>query len=237
MFVSDFSEQFDSYLVYESFELSRRYRQHIYQALCKKVWSIGDNVQMMVMDENGAVQLKQASYLMVSDNMFSWMYLVNVPNLTEEAETQIGGLYDMLDNIDDSDLDFSPLTLWMEQMEFEIKEVYPLLLYIWFMLDLQLPASPYKFIKKPKTKPLPKPKVVPKEKSKAQEAASQKQQKYQKQNVKNQKNQKKGKQSKKKQKAQAIDLSHWVFLSVIVYSIIVWCASFQKIAVCFVHLA
>merc|ERR1719219_3130078 len=111
------------------------------------------------------------------DNMFSWQYLVNVPNLNEEVATRIGGLYEMLEAIDDSELDMSPLQLWVDQMEFSITQVYPLLLYIWFLMDTELPAAPYPFIQKPKPKPKPRPKP-------AKQKAAQKQ---------NAKNQKKGK--------------------------------------------
>merc|ERR1712217_672206 len=111
------------------------------------------------------------------DNMFSWPYLVNVPNLNEEIATRIGGLYEMLEAIDDTELDMSPLQLWVDQMEFTITQVYPLLLYIWFLMEKQLPKAPYPFIQKPK----PKPKANPAGKQKA----------GQKQNAKNQRKGKK----------------------------------------------
>merc|ERR1712113_446288 len=178
-----FQSNFSSHFRYESTELRKRYRQHIYQAMYKKIWSpqLTAKSGMVIVDDKGGIDLKQASYRLVGEeeNMFSWQYLVNVPNLNEEIATRIGGLYEMLVAIDDEELDLSPLQLWVDQMEFTITQVYPLLLYIWFLMEKDLPAAPYPFIQKPKPKPKPKAKPAAKQK------AAQKQQ--------NAKDQKKGK--------------------------------------------
>merc|ERR1739842_81824 len=55
----------------------------------------------------------------------------------------IGALYDMLGGIDE---DMTPLKPWMDMMDFSFHEIYCLLLYLWFILDVELPTAPYKFI-------------------------------------------------------------------------------------------
>merc|ERR1712087_27431 len=72
--------------------------------------------------------------------------------MSETAATQLSGLFDMmLAMVEEgsvvSEEEFAPLKPWVEQMDFSFVEVYPLLLYIWLILDVALPAPPYPFVK------------------------------------------------------------------------------------------
>merc|ERR1712087_1033604 len=72
--------------------------------------------------------------------------------MSETAATQLSGLFDMmLAMVEEgsvvSEEGFTPLKPWVEQMDFSFAEVYPLLLYIWLILDVDLPAPPYPFVK------------------------------------------------------------------------------------------
>merc|ERR1712228_1070810 len=98
-------------------------------------------------DSNKKIKFKEPAYkLRPADNPLSWKFLMNLPGLNENNATQIGALYSMLGGIDDNDLDMTPLKPWMEMMDFSFNEIYCILLYLWFILDVELPAAPYPFI-------------------------------------------------------------------------------------------
>merc|ERR1711933_443175 len=44
--------------------------------------------------------------------------------------------------------DMSPLKAWLDMIELPFNEIYCLLLYLWFILDVELPAAPYGIIRK-----------------------------------------------------------------------------------------
>jgi len=144
-------------------------------------------------EASNKLKFKQPAYkLRPDDNLLSWKFLMNLPGLDENNATQIGSLFDMLGMVDDSDLDMSPMKPWMDMMSLSFNETYCILLYLWFILDVELPLAPYPFIGiKQKVKKEKKQKMEKKIKSPPK--PMKKQQK--KQNI------------KKKQKAKAVSLA------------------------------
>merc|ERR1712113_38835 len=146
----NFEMNFSKNFKYSSFELTKKYRQHIYQTLYDQFWSKCldlKNKELFNNDlKNKKLKLKMSSYrLRKNDNLLSWNVLMNLPSLNENCGTQFGALYDMLAAIDD-DMDMSPLKPWINQMDLSFNETYSILLYLWFILDIELPSPPYTFI-------------------------------------------------------------------------------------------
>eukprot|EP01083_Nonionella_stella_P031659 86684_1 len=144
-FYSFFEFDFDSKFRYESVELTKAWRQHIYQTVYEQFWSKMDGAQKF--DEE-RIKLKQASFkLRLRENVLRWNpFLYKLPALTENNATQFGALFDMLGAIDDDTMDMSPLKPWIDQMDLRADETYCMLLYLWLILDVELPCAPYKFI-------------------------------------------------------------------------------------------
>jgi len=146
-FYPTFELNFGNKLERTSVELTKKYRQHIYQCVFDQFWSKDAMLRKqdgIKVDANGQMKFKQAAFrLRPNENMLSWKLLMNLPKLDRNNATQIGALYDMLGGIDE---DMTPLKPWMEMMDFSFNEIYCLLLYLWFILDVELPTAPYKFI-------------------------------------------------------------------------------------------
>jgi len=157
---SVFQLNFVKELKYESFELTKSYRQHIYQTVYDHFWSKSldiNNKNLFNVDKtNKKIKFNEPSYrLRPNDNIFSWNILMNLPTINEFSGTQFSGLYDMLLAIDEINDDTTThLKLWIDQIiqSVSFNEVYPILLYVWFILDIEIPAAPYNFIIKQKNK-------------------------------------------------------------------------------------
>lgn len=141
-------------------ELSRRYRQHIFQTLYDKFLQRAPSV-IMSAPKDARLKLSGAAYLVrAGENVVSWRFMRSLPGMSETAATQLSGLFEMmLAMVEEgnavSEEEFAPLKPWVEQMDFSFAEVYPLLLYIWIIVDVDLPAPPYPFIKPKVVKRLP----------------------------------------------------------------------------------
>merc|ERR1712154_677422 len=150
---SFFEPHFSKEIKYESYELTKAFRQHIYQTVYDQFWSKCldvKNKRLFNEDKvNKRLKLKQPAYkLRINDNMLSYAFLMNLPGLNENCATQFGALYSMLGGIDDKEMDMAPLKPWIDQIDLSFNETYCMLLYLWFILDVELPAAPYNFIGK-----------------------------------------------------------------------------------------
>merc|ERR1712019_248221 len=140
----------------------------------------------------GKIKLKVPAFRMrPNENVLSWKFMMNLPGLNQNNAVQVGSLYDMLGCVDDNDLDMSPLKSWMDMMDLSFKEIYCILLYLYFILSTELPAAPYPFTGMQKEQ---KKKV-----QNAQKVADkQNQNKGKQQNNQNKQKKPKGKKNKKK---------------------------------------
>ena len=143
-------------LKYESPELTKQFRQHIYQTVYDQFWSkhLDTNNKELFNMGPKTIKLKESTFkLRPNVNILDWSVVMNLPSITQTLCTQLSSLYDMLSVIDDDTMDMSPIKTWLEMMDLPFKEIYPILLYIWFILDVEIPSPPYDFIPTKKPKP------------------------------------------------------------------------------------
>jgi hypothetical protein len=170
--------------------LRKNFRQHIFQTVYDQYWSqYHPNSKkkaaagfFKINKPSKLLKLENSSYILrCNENLFSWKILMHLPMFREYSGMQLQGMFDMLKNIETFDDDestgeslsmsiFNPLIAWVEQIQLNFEECYALLLYIWVILDVQLPLPPYQFVlkakPKPKLKPQPNLALKPKPKSK-----------------------------------------------------------------------
>jgi len=143
-----FERDFETEMSVGCERLSRRYRQHVFQTLYDQFLVKSPEVVVSVPNEK-RLRLQHSAYqIREGENVVSWRFMMALPGVSENAATQLSGLFDMmLAMADEEEVDLTMLKPWVEQMDFSFAEVYPLLLYLWLILDVDLPAPPYPFIK------------------------------------------------------------------------------------------